>query len=67
MYNDDFIEVGITDDEKGNVTLHSTDKRFREEYPNGRTISKSLLHYIMIEIASWINNDLDAGCLFYMD
>lgn len=64
---EDFIEIGITDNEDGTVLLHSMDKRFREEYPGGRTIKKSLLHYVMLDLASWVNNYADAACFFYMD
>ena len=68
---EDFIEIGITEDSNGMVCLHSTDKRFRAEWPMGRTLPKSLLHYGMLDLAKWVNNEADphhcVACYFYMD
>lgn len=68
---EDFIEIGITEESKGMVLLHSEDKRFKREWPAGRTIHKSLLHYAMLDLAKWVNNEADpnhcVACYFYMD
>ena len=68
---EDFIEIGITEDRNGMVCLHSTDKRFRAEWPNGKTVTKGLLHYAMLDLAKWVNNEADphhcVACYFYMD
>ena len=68
---EDFIEIGITEIGDGLVNLHSEDKRFRVEWPTGRTLPKSLLHYGMLDLAKWVNNEADphhaVACYFYMD
>lgn len=68
---EDFIEVGITEDNDRQMLLHSMDKRFREEWPHGLTIPKSLLYFTMSDIARWANNEADphhtVACYFYMD
>lgn len=60
------MEIGIGRD-KGNVYFTSTHKAFRAKYGERREVPLGLQYYIMLDLASWVNNEVGEECFFYMD
>ena len=60
------MEIGIGKD-KSNIYFTSTHKAFRAEYGERRTIPAGLMFSVMLDLASWVNNDVGEECFFYMD
>lgn len=60
------MEIGIGKD-KGNVYFTSTHKAFRKEWGERREVPQGLMFSIMLDLASWANNDVEEECFFYMD
>jgi len=61
------MEIGIREMSDGTLLLHSTHPAFEAEYGEGREIRRGALYSIMLDLAIWANNEIEVGCMFYMD
>lgn len=53
--------------EKDKVYFTSMHKAFRDEYGARREVPMGLQFYIMLDLATWVNNIVKEECFFYMD
>lgn len=60
------MEIAIGKD-KGKVYFTSTHKAFRAEYGERREVPLGLQYSVMLDLASWVNNEVGEECFFYMD
>ena len=62
------MEIGIGSSEnKQIVYFTSTSKAFREKYTEFIMTTRHNQFTKMLELASWVNNEVGEECFFYMD
>ena len=68
MLYDRPMEIGIGRYSNGNLYFTSMHPEFRKEFGERRdNIPPGCLYSIMEDLATWANNDIGVGCVFYMD